>query len=301
MAPVFSSAHVPTVSVLLPVFNAERFLPVALESILAQVFTDWELFAVDDGSTDSSPRILGRFAAQDSRIRIITRPNTGIVGALNDALAAAQGDFVARMDADDICLPGRFQLQVDYLRDHPDCVLLGTQVIIIDEDGDPVGPLKSIETDHEQIDRALLDLRWPIVHPTVMIRRSLLCDLGGYTQGTFPHEDHDLFLKLCERGRAANLPQPLLQYRRHAASVSWDSRRREKLLAIVQAACARRGIPFSPPPESSVKIQLPLAWGWQALLAGHHRTARKYALRALRTEPFNFECWKLLACVIRGH
>jgi glycosyltransferase involved in cell wall biosynthesis len=293
--------HPPTVSVLLPVFNAERFLPAALASILAQTFTDWELIAVDDGSTDASPRILRDFAEKDARIRLITRPNTGIVGALNDALAPARGALIARMDADDISLPARFQLQVDFLNSHPDCVLLGTQVLIIDEDADPIGPLKSIELEHDRIDRALLELRWPIVHPTVMMRRQTVSDIGGYAEGTFPHEDHDLFLKLCERGHAANLPQALLHYRRHATSVSWDSRRREKMIEIVQSACARRRVPFSPAPETKGKITLELAWGWQSLLSGHRRTARKYALRALRHEPFNFECWKLLACVIRGH
>src|ERR1051325_1151561 len=120
MAPDFSRP--PTVSVLLPVYNAERYLESALQSVLGQTFSDFEVIAVDDGSKDNSKKILERFAANDPRIRVISRPNTGIVGALNDGLAVARGEFIARMDADDVALPGRFQAQLDYLRGHPDCI-----------------------------------------------------------------------------------------------------------------------------------------------------------------------------------
>ena len=122
----------PRVSVALPVHNCERYVAEAIESILAQTFTDFEFLIVDDGSTDGTLPILNRFAARDSRIRVISRPNTGIVGALNEMLGLARADLVARMDADDVALPVRFERQVRYLDEHPECVMVGSRVTIID-------------------------------------------------------------------------------------------------------------------------------------------------------------------------
>src|ERR1051326_2264165 len=130
-----NSSRPPFVSVLVPVYNAARYLDVAISSVLRQTFSDFELIAVDDGSKDDSKKILEHFSANDARIRVISRPNTGIVGALNDGLAVARGEFIARMDADDVALPGRFQAQLDYLRGHPDCIAVGTAVQIIDARG----------------------------------------------------------------------------------------------------------------------------------------------------------------------
>ena len=113
------------VSVVIPVHNAARYLTAAINSILNQTYRDLEVVTVDDGSTDSSGAILAHCATRDSRIRVITRNNTGIVGALNDGIAAAHGDLIARMDADDISLPRRLERQVAYLTDHPECVAGG--------------------------------------------------------------------------------------------------------------------------------------------------------------------------------
>src|SRR5437868_1739700 len=105
----------PLVSVVMPLYNAAVYLPAALDSILAQTLRDFELIVVDDGSRDRSPAILRRYQSRDPRLRVISRPNTGIVGALNDGLAVSRGEFIARMDADDISLPERFEKQVTYL------------------------------------------------------------------------------------------------------------------------------------------------------------------------------------------
>src|SRR5213082_2829515 len=108
------------VTVLMPVYNAARFLAEAVESVLAQTFADFEFVIVDDGSTDRSPRMLQRFAEHDKRIKLIARPNTGIVGALNDGLIAAQSELIARMDADDVSHPARLEKQVQFMRENPD-------------------------------------------------------------------------------------------------------------------------------------------------------------------------------------
>ncbi|HEX5242322.1 MAG TPA: glycosyltransferase family 2 protein, partial [Tepidisphaeraceae bacterium] len=103
----------PALSVVMPVYNCQRHLAAAMESVLAQTFHDFELIAVDDGSQDKTLKILRQFEKKDSRIRVLSRPNTGIVGALNDGLAMAQADLIARMDGDDICLPERFERQIE--------------------------------------------------------------------------------------------------------------------------------------------------------------------------------------------
>ena len=146
----------PAVSVIMPVFNGRRYLAKAIASVLAQTFADFELIVVDDGSTDRTPEILARFAENDARIRIVSRPNTGIVGALNDAIAVARGEFLARMDADDLCEPERFAKQVEYLRAHPDCVIHGTQILRIDPGDLPIGPETQL-LDHEAILARLLE------------------------------------------------------------------------------------------------------------------------------------------------
>src|SRR3954452_3787995 len=128
----------PKVSVAMPVYNSERYLAKAVESILAQTFTDFEFLIVDDGSTDASRAILENYAARDQRIKLVSRPNTGYLIALNEMLERSLGYYVARMDADDVALPQRFERQVKYLDDHPECVLLGSRVTIIDPDGDPL-------------------------------------------------------------------------------------------------------------------------------------------------------------------
>ncbi len=125
----------PSISVLMPVYNTERYVAEAIESILAQTFGDFEFIIVNDGSTDDSLAILRRYEQQDQRIRLITRPNTGIVGALNDGLALARAELVARMDADDVSLPERLGKQRDFMSSHPGCVAMSTAYTIMDPDG----------------------------------------------------------------------------------------------------------------------------------------------------------------------
>src|SRR5262249_45977834 len=127
----------PLISVCMPVHNAERFVGEAVESILGQTLRDFEFLIIDDGSTDGSTRILRDSAARDPRIRLTCRSNRGLVATLNELVDQARGEFIARMDADDIALPDRFLRQVDYLRRHPERVEGGAWVPVIDPAGDP--------------------------------------------------------------------------------------------------------------------------------------------------------------------
>ncbi|HXE55221.1 MAG TPA: glycosyltransferase family A protein, partial [Tepidisphaeraceae bacterium] len=126
--------ELPQISVLMPVYNVERFVASAIDSILSQTFGDFELIITDDGSKDATPAIVQTYAARDSRVRLSQQPNAGITITLNRQIALARGPFLARMDGDDISLPTRFEKQLRFLQEHADHVLVGCQCLLIDPD-----------------------------------------------------------------------------------------------------------------------------------------------------------------------
>lgn len=297
----------PLISVLMPAYNAERYVAEAVQSILDQTFTDFEFLIVDDGSTDSTRAILERSAARDARIQLVSRPNTGYLVALNEMIARARGEFLARMDADDIAEPQRFERQMSYLAEHPDCVLVGSRVLIIDPDGDPLR-IMGDALSHEEIDSAMLAARGQMVyHPSVIVRKRAMERVGGYREEYLYVEDLDVFLKLAEIGRIANLAEPLLRYREHLGKVGrrLADLQRERIQLVLTEAHRRRGLPAptrfpgleSAPPGPAESLRI---WGWWALGAGHVRTARKHALRSARRQPLSLESWRLLYCSLRG-
>jgi hypothetical protein len=200
---------------LLPVYNAGQYLSEAIESILAQTFTRFELIIINDASTDNSLDIIKSF--NDSRIVYLENPvNLKIVATLNKGIALARGKYIARMDADDISMPARLQMQYDYLEKHPETGVCGTYATVIDENGRETGKLIH-QTDSEFIDINLL-FSVPLIHPSVMIgtellRSHLYCD-KPYA------EDYDLWCRLSCSARIVNLPKYLLLYRIHSANVS---------------------------------------------------------------------------------
>jgi glycosyltransferase involved in cell wall biosynthesis len=299
--------HPPLISVLMPTYNPGRYVAAAIESILAQTFADFEFLISDAGSTDGSLEVMARYAERDPRIRLAVKPKLGIVGALNELLGRARGDLVARMDADDIALPGRFQQQVDYLNEHPECVLVGSRVLIIDPDGEELTVLGRALT-HEQIVDDLLACRGQMIyHPTVMFRRAVVARIGGYDEKMKEAEDLDLFLRLAEVGQIVNLPEPLVKYREHLKK---SGRVRAKDLVpytkmIVNEARKRRGM--GPLPESKrstcepqTAAEVYRAWGWWALMSGYVPRARKHAWASLTHAPLSLSSWRLMYCALRG-
>lgn len=297
------------ISVILPAYNAQGYIRSAVYSVLQQTCADFELIIINDGSTDQSLPILQDMAKRDPRIKLITRENKGLVATLNEGISLAQGTYLARMDADDLCMPARFEKQVAYLQAHRDCVLIGSDVLYIDADGDPIGRMPDIAFGHEKITHDLLRRGWPIVHPAIMMRTEAVKKVGGYGADLVPNEDHDLFLRMGEIGRLENLPEVLLHYRKHATSISASQAEkvRAKTQRIITDACARRGIPvpeeiINPKPKAPVTvIDLHQTWAWSALKHGYLKTARKYALRTLRDRPLASDSWRLLFCVLRTH
>jgi glycosyltransferase involved in cell wall biosynthesis len=291
----------------MPVYNAEPYVAQAVASIQAQTFADFEFLIVDDGSTDGSGAILEGFAARDSRIRLIRRENRGLVASLNELIERARGRFLARMDADDVALPDRFALQVAHLEADPGCVLVGSRVEVIDAQGRPVTVMGRALT-HEAIVEGLLSEGSQLVyHPSVMFRRETLDQVGAYRPECFLCEDTDLFLRMAEVGRLANLAEPLLRYREHLGKLGRKRQREQRAVTrrVVDEARARRGLePLARVPAAEGSACGPVhsfrCWGWWALMSGHVATARRYAAVSMARAPWSVDSWKLLYCAIRG-
>ena len=281
----------PNVSVLMPVYNGEKFLSQAIESILNQTFTDFELILIDDGSTDSSNTIIQRYAKKDSRVILTRQANSGIVSALNAALFAARGKYAARMDADDICIADRFEKQIDFLEANPSVLVVGGQGYLIDEDDDLISPI-SVVLDHDSIDSDLINKfnSKAMIHPATMFRTEKIKELGGYRDDFIWAEDLDLFLRVAERGKLANLDSLVIHYRRHGNSVT-DTRavlQRRNAMRAANEARLRRGIPtvtYSEPAlvantENSLNRYYSTAVA--ALSNGWRRTAIKYLKKMVK-------------------
>lgn len=222
----------PKVSVLMSVYNGELYLREAVESILEQTFRDFEFIIVDDGSADNTSQILKAYAVQDSRIVLIrNEENIGLDQSLNKGLKLVQGEYVARQDADDVSLSSRLRLQTCFLDSHPEIGVLGTSVEGIDERGTSLGQDR-IPIDHESLHACLL-VNNCLHHSSVMIRRSLIQELGGYDERMRYVEDYDLWWRVSQLARLANLPDVLL-YRRYGVKGITYSNRREMLKASLE-------------------------------------------------------------------
>lgn len=210
----------PAITVAMSVYNGAAHLVPAIESVLAQTFADFEFLLLDDGSTDTTRAIAESFAARDPRIRVISRPNRGLVFSLNQLFAEARAPIVARFDADDICHPERLARQHAFLMAHADHGLVGADTRYIDAAGQPAAnaPI-SRPRDHEGIVRNLED--GPnLCHSVVMVRRDLVLAAGGYRSAYTHAEDQDLWLRLSRTTRLHNLPECLLDYRITPGQVS---------------------------------------------------------------------------------
>lgn len=235
----------------MPVYNSAGYLRAAMDSLLCQTYRDFEVLAIDDGSQDESMSILSSY--QDSRIRVYQNAkNSGIPATLNRGLDLARGRYVARMDADDVSRPERFFMQVAYLDAHPEVGLLGTRVRYL-------GAWKNAE-DERLLDpkacSAFLLFGTPVAHPSVMIRKSVLEKHGlSYDDSFSSAQDYELWSRMAEVCRLANLPRVLLDYRMHGTNISTRTKAatcgRVQQVAIRQLA--RLGIK---PTEADLKIHM---------------------------------------------
>jgi glycosyltransferase involved in cell wall biosynthesis len=286
----------PRISVLMPVYQAELYLEEAVESILAQSFDDFELIALDDGSTDASSQILGTLAGRDARIRVRRSEHVGLVYQLNQGLAEARGEFIARMDADDVSHPERFDRQLAYLDARPGCVVVGTGTDLVDPERRIIQTLDLGHSHHEIKSRLMQGDGGALTHASALYRTHALRSIGGYRKKFEYGEDLDLHLRLAEIGQLANLPESLYEYRQNLTSVCFT--RGWVQNAAVREVLLQRGLdPESAPERPPIDSESPpdatwANWANRALVSGHMDTARHYAVKAFRTAPQRH--WKLL-------
>lgn len=206
----------PRVTVLMPVYNGEKYLKEAIESILSQTFTDFEFLIINDGSADKSAEILQSF--NDPRIRLVhNERNIGLIGTLNKGIKLSRGKYIARMDCDDISLPKRLSVQVRFMEKHAEIGVCGSWVKII-------GLKKSFAGEYFQKDedlRAYMLLSTPFAHPSVMIRKDVLDTHNLEYDESYKHaEDYELWSRIIKHTKISNIPEVLLGYRKHPESVS---------------------------------------------------------------------------------
>ncbi len=229
----------PLVSVTMVVRNVERFLCEAIESILAQTFRDIELIIVDYGSTDSTRDLVRGFAEKDHRLRFYEIPDCGLAEARNAACFLARGRYIALMDADDIALPKRLELQVGFMDNHRRIGLLGAAVQWINASG------RALYVGHVPVEddelRKSLAIHCPFWQPTVLLRKEAFVRAGGYRKAFAPAEDYDLWLRVTEHFQCANLQDVVLKYRIHPQQVSLRKRKQQTLGALAaQTSAAMR-------------------------------------------------------------
>jgi glycosyltransferase involved in cell wall biosynthesis len=270
----------PIISVVMSVYNGARFLHEAIESILEQTFTDFEFIIVDDGSTDETVLILDSYAKRDVRVKVYSHARRGLTESLNRGCMMAVGEYIARMDADDISVRDRFMWQMEFMDAHSEVGLLGGAFELIDTTGKTlctaINPLEDRE-----IRRALLDGS-VFLHPSVLMRKAALDMVGRYRK-VMHAEDYDLWLRMAERTRVANLPKVLVKYRVHADQVSVSKCKEQALwtgAAQLAALLRREG---KPDPLDSIPEMTPAVLTGLGLTerAQQTNTARGY-LRCVR-------------------
>lgn len=226
----------PRISVVLPAYNAEEFIAEAIESILNQTFTDFELIILNDGSTDRTPEIIQKYAKMDKRIVFVNNPeNRGLIAVLNQGLDMARGEFVARMDADDISLPTRFEKQVAYMDSHPDVGVLGTVIQgfgMLDWPGIQI----PVVTVFDMLKQNYM------AHPSIMIRKSILDKHNLRYNPEYKHcEDLELWSRMIFLTKFHNVMEKLLMYRVSGHNVSMNNgEHQKKMTAEIRNNLKRR-------------------------------------------------------------
>ena len=301
------------------VFNGERFLREAVESILSQSFRDFEFIIIDDGSTDSSATILELYRDQDPRVRLYHQENRGIVESLNRGCGLARGKYIARMDADDVSAPARFGRQLAFLDENPRVGLVGCGIYDNVDASGAVLHTSYLPQDNATIQQTLVQ-RWCFLHPSIMFRRVLHERVGGYRKEFESAEDHDFILRVLEHCQGHNLYERLISYRLNPKSLSVSCHQYQNELGDVAMRLAHRrrsGQPEALEAEMPRLLELKrrrkhagglagavqswrdslyaanryYGFGCRELCAGHLERARRCFVQSLRTNALFVKSW----------
>lgn len=228
----------PIVTVLMPAYNAEKYIGEAIHSVLGQSFTDFELLIINDGSIDKTQQVVRSF--KDERIVLVDQIHGGVSNALNNGLAIAKGKYIARFDSDDICFPHRLEKQFLFLEANPEYVIAGTDAEYMLENGDHLFDFTCIgHTNDDLVDK--LYFYCPFIHSSVMYRKDAVLKAGGYSLLAHNFEDYLLWTQLSKLGKLYNLSERLIRIRFNPASVTIDEKWRGRRFRELKRNCIQRG------------------------------------------------------------
>lgn len=232
------SIEQPKITVLLPAYNAGPYIREAVDSVLRQTFTDFELIVINDGSKDDTAQILDSYT--DPRMKVVHQENMGLVRTLNKGLAMARGKWIARFDADDVCYPRRLEEQVAFMQRHPDYVLTGSEADYMDEHGNFIFTYKFRNYEDAEI-RAAAFRECGMIHASVMYSKQAVLDAGGYDEHAITFEDHLLWRNLAAHGKMSIMRKPLIKVRFNPDSVTIDEKWRGKDFLELKARSIKQG------------------------------------------------------------
>lgn len=295
----------PQITVLMPAYNAGKYIREAVNSVLQQTYRDFELLIVNDGSTDDTLEIALSFA--DLRVIVVNKDHEGIAAALNAGLKLANAPFIARFDADDICAPTRLETQFNFLHDHPDYVLVGSDAEYMLENGEFLFDFKCIAHSNDEVQNNLY-VYCPFIHSSVMYRRDAVLDAGGYSLHAHNFEDYLLWTNLAKAGKMQNLREPLIKVRFNPASATIDEKwRGERFRQLKRQATTRGSITEEEGNEllqiirrqdvRKIKEGAYHALCGKKFLANNYqpKKARSHVRRAISITPLRFDNYLLYA------
>ena len=302
----------PKVTVLMPVYNGEKYLHEAIKSILNQTFMDFEFIIIHDPSTDRTAEILQSY--HDPRIKIINNEkNIGLTRSLNKGLKIARGEYIARMDADDVSIPERLEKEVNFLNQNRNIGLVGTYYLLINENGNVLHAVRPLTDDRELKEKLFIENQFG--HGSVMFRRECIEKVGFYREEIEPAEDHDLWLRIAEFFEVANIPEFLYKWRLNFNSVSVARKKQQEKYALLAIELAKERKQFGkdrlqtrsrqeidsfsdnliqkPASQSRKEIaQSYYFWGTILLGGNDYRGALKLLLKSFISDPFG--TWVLI-------
>ena len=230
----------PKITVLMPAYNAGKYIGDAIESVLQQTFTDFELLIVNDGSTDNTTDVIQSF--DDPRIVMIYQDNKGVAQALNTGLKYARSPFIARFDADDVCHIERLQLQYEFMISNPDYSIIGSSADYMDMDGTYLftsTPPAISNEDIQQLEHSIC----PFIHSTVFYKKDIILKAGGYNEYAYTFEDHFLWVNILKDQKTCNFSKPLIKLRLNPESITIDEKwRPRRFLEIKYTTLKNRSI-----------------------------------------------------------
>jgi glycosyltransferase involved in cell wall biosynthesis len=282
----------PSITVLMPAYNAEKYIDEAITSVLKQSFHDFELLIVNDGSTDDTAAIVNSY--NDPRIILVNQNNQGVAAALNTGLKHARAPYIARFDADDVCYADRLKIQYDFITSYPEYSIIGSAVDYTDAEG------HFIFTHHPEghLNEEIQHLKYsicPFIHSSVFYKKGVVINNGGYNKHAYTYEDHFLWLNILKNEKACNLSQPLIKVRLNPESISIDGKwHTRKFHSIKYSTLKKNNITES---EGEELYQISTRWYSPKIKAGAYYAlcGKKFLLNNYQPEKARFNIVKAIA------